>query len=608
MRSRNVRRPLAALVFLVLPVVAGDAGAQPAGGGPPPGRGPERLEGRYIVVYRPSVDRPNEVTEDLSRRHGFRTTHRFRHALEGFSAALSEGQLKRLRDDPRVEFVARDRVVHALGAVPIAPGDTVPTGVRRIEAGSSTTVHQPSSVNVAVIDTGIDLEHPDLNAVNGIDCIGDGPADDGNGHGTHVAGTIGAKNNGSGVVGVAPGTKLYAVKVLNSNGSGTDSQVVCGIDWVTGTLTDDDPSNDIPVANMSLGGGGVPIEGCSVTTDPMHLAICRSTTAGVTHVVAAGNDAWDFDYPPIPDTPAAYPQALTVTAISDSDGRPGGQGGSLPCRSGEADDRYASYSNFALTDAGEAHTVAAPGTCITSTRNGGGTTTMSGTSMAAPHIAGLVALCMEEAGTPGPCADLTPAQIIDHIRAEAQGYNTTTTTYGFQGDPLRPRNNGEYYGYLGRVGLPPPDPAARIEATPTGTVVQKGTLRSGGPANLASDENSYYEVNSTSRRARTTTWYGSFNGIPNGLSDLTITYAGKNSLTCDQTVKIRHWSTKSWSQLDARPVGATEVRVVASPAGAPGEYVSGASGNGEVRVQVGCTTRAGTFVASGDLLQISYLG
>ena len=110
------------------------------------------------------------------------------------------------------------------------------------------------------------------------------------------------------MVGVAPGTKVYAAKVLAGDGSGTTSQVICGIDWVTSTRTDSDPSNDIAVANMSLGGSGPPVGSCATTTDPQHRALCASTAAGVSYVVAVGNDGWDFDYAAEPDTPAASPR------------------------------------------------------------------------------------------------------------------------------------------------------------------------------------------------------------------------------------------------------------------------------------------------------------
>src|SRR3712207_2258055 len=161
---------------------------------------------------------------------------------------------------------------------------------------------------------------------------------------------------------------------------------------------------------MSLGGVGQRLAPCATTTDPVHKAICTSTAAGVTYVVAAGNDGWDFDYAPAPDFPAAYPEVLTVSAMSDSDGQPGATGGAPTCTTGEGDDRYARFSNFAGTSAGAAHTVAGPGVCIRSTWPGGGYATISGTSMAAPHLAGTVALWLGEGGQSGPCPRAAPAR------------------------------------------------------------------------------------------------------------------------------------------------------------------------------------------------------
>ena len=186
-------------------------------------------------------------------------------------------------------------------------------------------------------------------------------ANDDNGHGTHVAGTIAAKNNGGGVIGVAPGTTVYAVKVLDYKGSGTWSQVICGIDWVTANST---PLN-IKVANLSVGGTG------GVTTcdnDALHRAICRSVASGVTYSVAAGNSGTDI----AGAVPANFPEVLTVTAMSDNDGKAGGTGGSPTCRSGESDDKYATFSNYATSAADQNHTIAASGVCIRSDWKGGG--------------------------------------------------------------------------------------------------------------------------------------------------------------------------------------------------------------------------------------------
>ena len=146
-----------------------------------------------------------------------------------------------------------------------------------------------------------------------------------------MAGTVAARNNGLGLTGVVPGTKVYAAKVLDKTGSGSFSQMICAIEWTTATRTDVDVSNDIAVANLSLGGGGSPVGSCPTTPDPLHRAICNSTAAGITYVVAAGNSGWDFDHPSTPDVPAAYPEVLTVAAVADSDGRAGGTGAVPNC-------------------------------------------------------------------------------------------------------------------------------------------------------------------------------------------------------------------------------------------------------------------------------------
>ncbi len=414
------------------------------------------VDGSYIVVYEDSAGHVRAATDAREAELGFTSALRYRSAVNGFSAELTDAQVDALKRDPAVDFVQADRVAHASDFVPRIAGEPLsPTGIRRIVAAGTNQVREKAQSNVAVLDSGVNLSHPDLNAVNGKDCIDLGtPAEDGNGHGTHVAGTIGAKNNGSGVTGVAPDTRILAVRVLNNSGNGSFSQIVCGIDWVTANAA----SKNIEVANMSLGGTlGQPQAACPGTSDALHLAICNATDANtnVTFVVAAGNSGYDFDFATNPDVPAAYGEVLTVTAISDSDGRPGALGPDPACSVGNTDDAAATFSNYAGTASGQAHTIAAPGTCIRSTWLAGGYNTISGTSMASPHMAGVAALCHREFGSAaGPCQTRTPAQNIVYLRQRAESYNTALPSYGFASDPLHSPIPGRYYGFLTRA-LPP---------------------------------------------------------------------------------------------------------------------------------------------------------
>ena len=395
----------------------------------------------YIVVLDDAAGPTASVTDALAAQFGFTPKLRYEAAVHGFSADLTSAQITGLKGSGKVAYMEADSTTVRTGTEALAAGETVPVGIRRIGAASLTVAHQSSNDAVAVLDTGIDLTNADLNAADGVNCITPGASSqDDNGHGTHVAGTIAARNNGSTVTGVAPNTKVYGVKVLNASGTGTKSQVVCGIDWVTANAA----ALDIKVANMSIVATGTNDNNCGKTNaDIEHQAICRSIAAGVTYVAAAGN-AKTYMYKYIP---AAYPEVLTVTAMTDTDGKPGTLG-PAPCYTGtrEKDDTYGTYSNYAYTTVDKTHTVAGPGTCVVSDKPGGGTALYYGTSQAAPHVTGAVALCMGNGGASGPCAGLTPAQVIAKIRADAAA--TATTANGFSGDPLRPISTSKYYGYL----------------------------------------------------------------------------------------------------------------------------------------------------------------
>jgi len=328
------------------------------------------IPGQYIIVLHDTVADPAAVADELARTHGLGLGHVYSHALKGFSARVPAGRLNALSRDPRVQFIEADQTARTFA-------QTIPTGIRRIFAPSNANIDIDGlddwriDVGVAVIDTGID-SHPDLNVSSSrnTDCTSgacvNGSAPDGYGHGTHVSGTIGALDNDFGVVGVAPGVRLWGVKVLSDSGSGSYSWVIAGVDWVTAR------ASQIKVANMSLGGG---------SSSALCLAVANSVAAGVTHVVAAGNSNADAaNY-----SPANCPAAIAVSALADADGLAGGVGGSA-C--GYADDTLAGFSNWSAT----VPLIAAPGVCILSTYKGGVYATMSGTSMASPHVTGAAAL------------------------------------------------------------------------------------------------------------------------------------------------------------------------------------------------------------------------
>ncbi|HUQ78917.1 MAG TPA: S8 family serine peptidase [Patescibacteria group bacterium] len=357
--------------------------------------------GRWIVVLKAGTD--SVATADRQgKRIGFVRDRTYKHAFRGYSASLDRAQVTTLSHDPSVSMIVADEKI-------VAEAQTMPTGVSRMGARRSTVaridgVDQRVDADVAIVDTGI-ARVADLNVAGGYNCSTPDPTlwRDTYGHGTHVAGTVGALDNGSGVVGVAPGVRLWAVKILDDTGEGLLSWYVCGLDWIASQRDPGDPSRPrFEAVNMSVAKYGKDDANCGQTnSDILHQGICRLVASGVTVVAAAGNDSSSA----AARVPAAYNEVITVSALADSDGLAGGLGGNRCYSWGtyDSDDTFADFSNY-----GSDVDLIAPGKCIWSTVPSGYRYS-SGTSMAAPHVAGAAALLM--ASRPG----LTPAEVREAL-------------------------------------------------------------------------------------------------------------------------------------------------------------------------------------------------
>ncbi|MDT7789772.1 MAG: hypothetical protein QOF58_8191, partial [Pseudonocardiales bacterium] len=344
------------------------------------------VKDNYIVVLK---DFSTSSVENLSAKYGAQVKHTYKSALRGFSAQMSETQAKRLAADPSVAHVEQD------GEVRISETQT-PTpswGLDRIDQralpldNSYTYPNRGAGVTAYIIDTGIRMTHADFGgrAVSGTDTVdNDADATDCNGHGTHVAGTVGGTKYG-----VAKDVKLVAVRVLNCSGSGTFAGVIAGIDWVTADVQAN-PAHKPAVANMSLGGGA---------NDTVDQAVARSIAAGVTYGLAAGNDNGGNA---CNTSPARTPEAITVGSTDRTDAR-------------------SSFSNL-----GTCLDIFAPGRDITSAwlTDDNATNTISGTSMATPHVVGAAAVFL------GSSPTATPQQVRDALVENATSDVVTTPGTG----------------------------------------------------------------------------------------------------------------------------------------------------------------------------------
>jgi subtilisin len=414
-------------LFILLPLVvcalslpAGAAQAPPSSARPgkPASQATETI--RVIVTLVDGADATAVIRGNNLTRPG----KRFTQAVNAFVADVDERELAALDVDPRV-----------LAITPNASFTRPKTGMHDVRAPSTQTVTNPLKriglleswtarvdgrddggldVDIAVLDGGTDNTHPDLRVVGGVNCIDSSSYFyDSDGHGTMVAGLAAAKDNAIGIVGVAPGARIWAVKMFDDQGYATLESFMGALEWLHAN------AGIIEVANMSFVIDGTVDGDCGMVrrhgrhprwqkwelVDPYNMAICKIVAAGVTIVAGAGNDARDASY----ELPAAYPEVIAASALADHDGEPGGRARDDSCFPGEIDDGLASFSNF-----GEVIDFAAPGICLVSTFPGNDYVMGDGTSFATPLVAGAAALLA--ARYPG----IGPGQIRQMLKANAE--------------------------------------------------------------------------------------------------------------------------------------------------------------------------------------------
>jgi subtilisin family serine protease len=376
-----------------------------------------------------------DIAAQARTRWGVPVGARFNTVFAGFSAQLTVSQRAALEADPRVTAIVPDRPIHAAGDPYPTTDLEIQPGVRRVRATDNADRSDPHlDVDIAILDTGLQPDNAELNIAAGYNCTDPGKPDSwadsaSFGHGTHVAGIAAAIENGRGVAGVAQGARLWPIKVLDGSGNGYWSWVICGLDRVAQMR---DPNNSsvprIEVVNMSLAAPGWDDGDCGQSNnDLLHQAVCRVEQQGITMVAAAGNtheDAADI-------IPASYDEVITVSAMADWNGQAAGAG-SPPeeCPHTEADDSFAKFSDF-----GADVDLIAPGVCVVSLLPNDRLGSMSGTSMATPHVTGGAALYfLEEArkGRPRP----TPHEVRAALVAAGNTDWQTST------DPDRGKANG----------------------------------------------------------------------------------------------------------------------------------------------------------------------
>jgi alpha-tubulin suppressor-like RCC1 family protein len=488
---------------------------------PASGSDPVLPTGRYIITLEDGVH-PETGTALLAIQGGFDVDHLYRRALSGFSARLTPAEVTVLATHPAVRYVEPDRIVSI-------DAETLPTGIDRIDIGPPGDINGTTpdlDIDIAVIDTGIQPDHPDLRVSGGFASYGFvffifefcGETDsfaDGHGHGTHVAGTAAAKDNDQGVVGVAPGARLWAVRVLGPEGTGCLSDVIAGVDWVT------ENAATIEVANMSIE---------SEDSPSLCTAMANSVAAGVVYAVAAGNSGINAQN----TTPANCADVIAVSAVADYNGAPGG-GAAPTCQNLGADDTLAVFSNYgAVVD------MAAPGVCIISTWLGGGYNTISGTSMASPHVAGGVARFILDEGYSGSSDG--PAVLA--AMAAAGWTEPQNGACGFGGDPDGIPEPMLHPGDVCEPGPPAPSPTSTSTPTVTATAshTPSPTWTPGGPTMTPS-----HTPSPTNTSTITPTLTPTPTAIP--MTAQGISAGGAHACALTSAGGVRCWGLNFWGEL-----------------------------------------------------------
>lgn len=451
--------------------------AAPAAAAPPEGTirnagGADAVAGSYIVVFKDSAVSRAAVgskASGLIGKHGGKVARTYTAALRGFEISTNAKTAARIAADPSVAYVEQSQTIRISGTQANPPS----WGLDRIDQrnlplnNSYTYPNTATNVNAYVIDTGIRFSHNDFGgrAVSGFDAIDGGSADDCHGHGTHVAGTVGGSSYG-----VAKAARLYGVRVLNCSGSGSTAQVVAGIDWVTANAVR--PA----VANMSLGGGA---------DSSIDTAVSNSINAGITYAVAAGNgNSLGVRQNACNYSPARVPSAVTVGATSNTDAA-------------------ASFSNY-----GTCVDILAPGVGITSAwyNSNTATNTISGTSMASPHTAGVAALVLSANPT------WSPQQVRDYLVSNSTPNVISNVGTGTPNQLL----------YVVNSTTPPPTDDFSVSVSPT-----SGSTTAGGSVTAT--------VGTATTAGSAQSVSLSVSGLPSGatasFNPATVTSGGSSTLT-----------------------------------------------------------------------------